>query len=170
MTLYTQFKKIEVIKGGSFMPGLLQKIKDFWNPEEVEEFEDSDEENFENNESGYGSNYKNSKESVPETNNRVVNIRTTAKLKVVLFKPERFGEEIRDIADELLKVHTIVLNLENTSKEATKRIIDFLSGAAYAIGGKITNVATETYVITPYNVDITGDDLLDKLKDSSFYF
>ena len=102
--------------------------------------------------------------------NKVVNISATAKLSVALFKPERFGEETRTIADELLKTHTVVLNLENTNKDMARRIIDFLSGVAYANRGKIKKVATSTFIIIPNNVDLTGDDLLDELEHSGVYF
>ena len=102
--------------------------------------------------------------------NKVVNISATAKLSVALFKPERFGEETRNIADELIKTHTVVLNLENTNKDMARRIIDFLSGVAYANRGKIKKVATSTLIIIPNNVDLTGDDLLDELEHSGVYF
>lgn len=102
--------------------------------------------------------------------NNVVNISATAKLAVALFKPERFGEETRNIADELIKTHTVVLNLENTNKDMSRRIIDFLSGVAYANRGKIKKVATSTFIIIPNNVDLTGDDLLDELEHSGVYF
>lgn len=102
--------------------------------------------------------------------NNVVNISATAKLSVALFKPERFGEETRNIADELIKTHTVVLNLENTNKDMARRIIDFLSGVAYANRGKIKKVATSTFIIIPNNVDLTGDDLLDELEHSGVYF
>lgn len=102
--------------------------------------------------------------------NNVVNISATAKLQVALFKPERFGEETRNIADELIKTHTVVLNLENTNKDMARRIIDFLSGVAYANRGKIKKVATSTFIIIPNNVDLTGDDLLDELEHSGVYF
>lgn len=102
--------------------------------------------------------------------NKVVNISATAKLSVALFKPERFGEETRAIADELIKTHTVVLNLENTNKDMARRIIDFLSGVAYANRGKIKKVATSTFIIIPNNVDLTGDDLLDELEHSGVYF
>ncbi len=103
-------------------------------------------------------------------NNKVVNIHATAQLQVVLSKPERFGEETRAVADELIKMHTVVLNLENTNKDVSRRIVDFLSGVAYANGGKIKRVATSTFIITPYNVDLTGDDVLDELENSGVYF
>ena len=104
------------------------------------------------------------------SSNKVVNISATAKLSVALFKPERFGEETRNIADELIKTHTVVLNLENTNKDMARRIIDFLSGVAYANRGKIKKVATSTFIIIPNNVDLTGDDLLDELEHSGVYF
>ena len=102
--------------------------------------------------------------------NKVVNINATAKLQVGIFKPERFGEETRSIADELMKTHTVVLNLEYTNKDMARRILDFLSGVAYANRGKIKKVATNTYIIIPSNVDLTGDDLLDELENSGVYF
>jgi cell division inhibitor SepF len=140
-----------------------------WFPAEdyEEEYEEDCEQTKNSTESGNAS--SRSKEEC-SSNNRVVNIHATAKLQVVLFKPERFGDETRNIADELLKMHTIVLNLEQTSKEASRRIIDFLSGIAYANGGKIKKVATETFVVTPYNVDIVGDDLIDELENNGVCF
>ena len=108
--------------------------------------------------------------SVSGTRNKVVNINATAKLQVGIFKPERFGEETRAIADELMKTHTVVLNLEDTNKDMARRILDFLSGVAYANNGKIKRVASNTYIIIPSNVDLTGDDLLDELENSGVYF
>ncbi|MBR1483899.1 MAG: cell division protein SepF [Ruminococcus sp.] len=102
--------------------------------------------------------------------NKVVNINATAKLQVGIFKPERFGEETRSIADELMKTNTVVLNLEDTNKDMARRILDFLSGVAYANNGKIKRVASNTYIIIPSNVDLTGDDLLDELENSGVYF
>lgn len=102
--------------------------------------------------------------------NNLVNISATAKLQVALFKPEKFGEETRNIADELVKTHTVVLNLENTNKDMARRIIDFLSGVAYANRGKIKKVSANTFIIIPSNVDLTGDDLLDELEHSGLYF
>ena len=90
--------------------------------------------------------------------NKVVNIHTTTQLQVVLVKPERF-DDARPVADHLNSKHTVVLNLEATNKEVSRRLIDFLSGVAYSIGGNIKRVANNTYVITPDNVDISGDQM-----------
>lgn len=101
-------------------------------------------------------------------NNKVVNIAATTQLQVVLVKPERF-EDASGIADHLNAKRTIVLNLESANKDVTRRLIDFLSGVAYANNGQIKRVANSTYIITPYNVDIMGD-LLDELESSGVFF
>ncbi len=99
--------------------------------------------------------------------NKVVNIHTTTQLQVVLVKPEGF--DARPVADHLNSKHTVVLNLESTNKEVSRRLIDFLSGVAYANNGQIKRVANSTYIITPYNVNIMGD-LLDELENSGVFF
>ena len=100
--------------------------------------------------------------------NKVVNIHATAQLQVVLVKPERFDDSSA-IADHLNAKRTVVLNLESASKEVSRRILDFLSGVAYANEGQIKKVAQCTYIIIPYNVGIMGD-LLDELENNGLYF
>lgn len=99
---------------------------------------------------------------------KVVNINTTTQLQVVLVKPEKF-ENASDIADHLREKRTVVLNLESTNKDIARRLIDFLSGVAYAQEGKIKKISAATYIITPYNVDIIGD-LIDELENNGLYF
>ena len=100
---------------------------------------------------------------------KVVNINTTTQLQVVLVKPEKF-QDASAIADHLRDKRTVVLNLEKTEKDVSRRIVDFLSGVAYANNGKIKRIATNTFIITPYNVDLTGDDVLDELENNGLYF
>ena len=100
--------------------------------------------------------------------NKVVNIHATTQLKVVLVKPERF-EDASTIADHLNNKRTVVLNLESTNKEVSRRLVDFLSGVAYANNGQIKRVANSTFIITPYNVDIMGD-LLDELENNGAFY
>lgn len=99
---------------------------------------------------------------------KVVNINTTTQLQVVLVKPEKF-HDASAIADHLRDKRTVVLNLESANKDVARRMVDFLSGAAYAQEGKIKKVAVATYIITPYNVDIIGD-LIDELENNGMYF
>ena len=121
--------------------------------------------------SSFASSYPSYSSSSGETRkNKVVNISATAKLQVVLFKPETFGTETKAIADELIKSHTVVLNLENTNRDVSRRILDFLSGCAYANNGSVKRIATSTFLIIPNNVDLTGDELLDELENNGLYF
>ncbi len=80
-------------------------------------------------------------------------------LKVV--KPEKF-DCVPQIADHLLNKRTVVLNLEATNKETARRLIDFLSGVAYSIDGQLKRIANNAYVITPSNVDVSGEQLREK--------
>ena len=105
----------------------------------------------------------------PRRNNggKVVNIHATTQLQVVLVKPDRY-ENASEIADHMRDKRTVVLNLEKTQKDVSRRLLDFLSGVAYAQEGKIKKVALQTYIVTPYNVDIMGD-LIDELENNGLY-
>ena len=91
-----------------------------------------------------------------------------AQSQVVLVKPERF-ETAAEIADQLRAQHPVLINLETTPKDVTRRLVDFLSGVAYALDGKVKKIAANTYIITPSNVDLVGD-LMDELENSGMYF
>ena len=101
------------------------------------------------------------------SDSKVVNIATTAQMQVVLVKPDRF-DNVSEIAEHLRSKHAVVLNMEATNKDVARRLVDFLSGCAYALDGKIKKIAISTYLITPYNMDIVGD-LIDELENSGLY-
>lgn len=111
--------------------------------------------------------FYNSESEQPRRSNKVVNIHTTTQLQVVLVKPDRF-DNVSEIAEHLRSKHAVVLNLEATNKDIARRLVDFLSGCAYALDGKIKKIAISTYIITPYNVDIIGD-LIDELENNGLY-
>ncbi|MBQ6799123.1 MAG: cell division protein SepF [Oscillospiraceae bacterium] len=98
----------------------------------------------------------------------VVNLHGTGNLQVMLVKPDRY-ENVSEVADHLRNKCAVVLNLESTNKDTARRLVDFLSGCAYALDGRIKKVATSTYIITPYNVDIVGD-LMEEIENSGMYF
>lgn len=104
-----------------------------------------------------------------DRDNKVVSIHTTAQLQVVIVKPVRF-EEVADIADHLAEKRTVVLNLEQASKDITRRIVDFLCGAAYAHNGQLKRIANNTYIITPLNVGLVGADVLGELENNGVFF
>ncbi|MFI3313366.1 MAG: cell division protein SepF [Eubacteriales bacterium] len=105
--------------------------------------------------------------ATPSGNAKVVSLHNGAKMQVVIVKPTRF-DEASEIADSLLERKALVLNLENTEKDVARRLVDFLSGCAYAMQGAIKKIAASTYLITPNNVEIIGD-LLDELESSGLY-
>lgn len=168
--------------------GFMDKIKNIINVPEEDYYEDIDDEEI----VSYGSNHGGSRNNSPaeraaasadarqrvyasgnsnnsgNNGNKVVNIHTTAQLQVVLVKPEAFADA-STIADHLNNKRTVVLNLESATREIARRLVDFLSGVAYANGGQLKRVANSTYIITPYNVDVMGD-LIDELENNGVFF
>ena len=144
---------------------LIDELKKLTHP-----YEDEDEEleDFEEPARSSRDAFEDHRVKVEDRRNKVVNIHATTQLKVVLVKPERF-ENASEIADHLKDKRTVVINLESTNKDIARRLIDFLSGVAYAGEGKIKKIAANTYIITPYHVDIEGD-LIDELENNGLYF
>ena len=99
---------------------------------------------------------------------KVVNINSAGQLKVVLMKPVKFDEDANTIADHLMEKRTVVMNMENTDPDIARRLLDFVSGVAYATSGNVKRVAAKTYIVTPYSVDLMGD-LIDGLENSGLY-
>lgn len=89
-----------------------------------------------------------------------------AALELKVVKPERY-ETVPQIADHLLNRRTVVLNLESTNKETARRMIDFLSGVAYAIDGRLSKVAVNTYIITPANINVSGEALVNEKQEEA---
>lgn len=152
--------------------GLMDELKKIIHPydDEVYDYEDDFEEPVKESSRSLFDDRKDDRREdrrSEDRHNKVVNIHATTQLKVVLVKPERF-ENASEIADHLKEKRTVVLNLESTNKDVARRLIDFLSGVAYAGEGKIKKVAANTYIITPYSVDIMGD-LIDELENNGLY-
>ena len=93
---------------------------------------------------------------------------TGGAMKVVIVRPEMF-DEVANIADHLVQGKTIVLNLETANKEVARRIVDFMSGAAYALSCKLKKVANNTSIIVPEHTDIAGELILDDFEEQSYY-
>lgn len=75
--------------------------------------------------------------------------------QVILFNPKNF-DEAGDLVQHLLQGRSVVMTLEGVPTELARRLLDFLSGIAYALQGKITPISAKTYFVTPQNVDILG--------------
>jgi len=99
--------------------------------------------------------------------NKVVKIHTTAQLKLVVMNPESF-EDARDIANHLKNKKPVVINLESVDRSVSQKIVDFLSGAVYALDGNIQKVSNGIFLIAPYNVGIMGD-FKDELRSKGIF-
>lgn len=113
-----------------------------------------------------------SREETRPTSNRkgaqVVSIHTQKQVKVVVMEPSSF-EESQNIADQLKNRRPVIVNLENTERNLAKRIVDFVSGATYALGGNMQKVGNGIFLFVPSNVDISGE-MKDDLKDKGFFW
>ncbi|MBR6572340.1 MAG: cell division protein SepF [Clostridia bacterium] len=89
-------------------------------------------------------------------------------MRVVLCKPDVFND-VAPIADHLRQGKTVVLNLETTERETSRRVVDFLSGAAYALSCKLKKVANNTFIIVPNSTDISGELLLDDFGEENYF-
>lgn len=91
-----------------------------------------------------------------------------SKMKLVLANPVAF-EEAAEIAESLRNKQAVLMNIEHANKDVQRRLIDFLSGVAFALGGRIKRVSAQAYILTPTNVDLVGD-TIDDFESSGFYF
>lgn len=148
--------------------GFADKFKNMFNMSEEEFFDDvdiDDDDMDEDDSREVKSNFSFGRQK-NDHENKVVDIRSSvssasAKAHVVFKKIDRF-EDVGSVADVLNEKKIVILNLETCPNDATVRIIDFLSGVAYANNGDIKRVAGRAYIITPYNVPLTGE-LLDEV-------
>lgn len=96
----------------------------------------------------------------------IVDLRSSSRTPVVLKKIDTY-QEVQGVADVLNEKRIVILNLETCPNDASQRIIDFLSGVAYANAGGIKKIAGRAYIITPDNVPLSGD-LLEDIESGNF--
>lgn len=87
---------------------------------------------------------------------QVVSIHSQKQVKVVVLEPTSF-EDSQNIADQLKNRRPVIVNLENTDRNLAKRIVDFVSGTTYALGGNMQKVGQGIFLFVPNNVDISGE-------------
>jgi len=135
------------------MSGFINKALDFlgW---EVEEDRDGEEKEVEKDESKKPEIMTSSNSK--RTSGKVVNIHTNNQFKVIIIQPETI-DDAQEICDHLKSKKAVVVNLEGLGKEEAQRIVDFLSGAVYALDGGIQKVSYGIFVIAPNNVDLMGE-------------
>ena len=98
---------------------------------------------------------------------KVVNIHTTTQLKVVVLQPTTYNDAT-EIASHLKDKKPVVVNLEKLDKETARKIVDFLSGAVYALDGNMQKVANGILLLVPYTMGIMGD-FSDEIKSQALF-
>lgn len=113
-----------------------------------------------------------------QPSNKVMNIsqagvRQSQVATMILRKPSEF-DEASEIGDDIKAKKTVFLNLEDTSNDVSKRLLDFLSGVAFAMDGKVEKIAQRTYVFVPHDADLIGENFVnnksDELESPEFYY
>lgn len=91
------------------------------------------------------------------TKQNIVSLQSLQKSsKMVLFEPRAY-EDAQDITDHLKNRRSVVVNLQRIEREEGKQIVDFLSGAVYALGGHIQKIGVKIFLCTPDNVEVSGN-------------
>ena len=89
--------------------------------------------------------------------------------QVILFSPKTF-DEAGEIVTHIIQHRSVVMTLEGVPTDMARRLLDFISGIAYALQGKITPVSAKTYFVTPQNVDIVGGGRSEQPESDGQYF
>lgn len=97
----------------------------------------------------------------------VVNLHTQRQIQVVLAEPAAY-EEVQTIADNLKNQHTVIVNLEHSDPDLSRRVVDFMSGTTYALNGSVQKVGKNIFLFVPNNVEITNE-IKKQVKDKNFF-
>ncbi|MFD1018096.1 cell division protein SepF [Thalassobacillus hwangdonensis] len=130
------------------------KFKSFFTlDDEYEYVEEQVEENYEEEAVPAQRSKKSQQQSKPQN---IVSLKSAqSSSKMMLCEPRTYNEA-QDIADHLVNRKAVVINLQRVDHQQAKRIVDFLSGTVYAIGGDIQKLGMQTFLCTPDNVEISG--------------
>lgn len=152
--------------------GLWENIKNIMVIPDEDEYENEGEEVTERpaRERGRDEGAASSKKESPKIiKSKTISYSQQGSMQVVLVKPERF-DEVTTIADHLNDGKTVVLNLEECQREVSRRVVDFLSGVAYANGGNMRKVAKNTFIVVARGVDVMGELLPEEFEEGKIYF
>lgn len=152
--------------------GLWENIKNIMVIPDEEEFENEAEDTVERTprERAQDDSFAPAKKESPRLiKSKTISYTQQGSMQVILVKPDRF-DEVTSIADHLNEGKTVVLNLEESAREVSRRIVDFLSGVAYANGGNMRKVAKNTFIIVARGIDVMGELLPEEFEDGKIYF
>lgn len=139
------------------MSNVMSKVKNFLGfgeyDEEYDEYDDFDEIEGED-----GSTIDDTIEPVIQNkrNNKVVNIHTSSSAKVTITKPVAY-EDATEICDALKNRRIVLVNTTSLELKIAQRLLDFISGSCYALGGELQEIERGVYILSPSNVEVTND-------------
>ncbi|UOR12913.1 cell division protein SepF [Halobacillus amylolyticus] len=133
--------------------GMKNKLKSFFTLEDEYEYIEEDRMDSEEEEEEIAPMQRNKQRHEGQN---VVSLKSAkSSSKMVLSEPKNYNEA-QEIADQLVNRKAVVINLQRVDHGQAKRIVDFLSGTVYAIGGDIQKLGSQTFLCTPDNVEISG--------------
>ena len=106
-----------------------------------------------------------SRSSQSSNSSKIYTYNASTTLHLVVNRPKKFSDA-GDIAELYKNKTTVILMFNNTNKDVANRLIDFLGGVSYITGGEIKRIGETTYVLAPYNVDISGE-FIDEISNIS---
>jgi len=112
--------------------------------------------------------YQQQQQMMPQNQGGNMAISSQNALDIKVVRPERF-DSVRQIAEHLINRRTVILNLESTTKEDARRMIDFLTGVVYTLQGDIQKTSPSTFVLGPNNVNISEDRPMQQRQDKNIY-
>lgn len=135
------------------MSNVLSKVKSLLGFEDYEEYDEYDEDEYENE-------MKDEEEIEPvitnKKNSKVVNIHTSSTAKVTITKPVDY-EEATEICEALKNRRIVLVNTTVLELKIAQRLLDFISGSCYALGGELQQIEKGVYLLSPSNVEVTNE-------------
>lgn len=89
-------------------------------------------------------------------NGKVVSIHTAADAKVIITRPTKYDDSV-DICSALRNRNIVIINTSALETKVARRLLDFVSGAAYALDGNLDDIETRVYVVSPSNVHVSNE-------------
>lgn len=134
---------------------IVNKVMDFLGlEEEVDEIEEIDNETADKNDEEIENIF--SSTNPKKQKGKVVSIHTASSTKILIVKPTDYDEAI-EICDNLKNRKILVINMTSLESKIAQRLLDFMAGASYALGGSLEEIEKGVYIISPSNVEISNE-------------
>lgn len=138
------------------MPKMIGKMKEFLGFEAEEEYEDEFLEPEDEFEEDYESVVKTPLQNSVNNSNKVVSIHTASSAKVVITKPTSYDDSL-EICNSLRNRNIVIINTSALETKVARRLLDFVSGASYALDGNLDDIENRVYILSPSNVNVTNE-------------